>query len=238
MIASKLQVKTILDFGSGSGRTVKWLRDRGFSSYGIDVEEAYVEKANSLLGPGAVHLVRSGRSDFEDGAFDLVVSDQVLEHVRNGEEAVAEISRLTRSGGYSVHMFPSALRPQELHIKQPFVHWMKSAPLQYAAIKALLRMGIGATYFRDYSLADQAHIFQTFLQTEVAYRTPGTWKQLFEKHGFDVCIASESDLVAWAHGNSSDLLSARHPLSPRSAFTRNCKQTVLLARKRQADTPI
>jgi SAM-dependent methyltransferase len=40
---------------------------------------------------------------YKNGAFDMVVSDQVLEHVREPREAVAESVRVTRSGGLIVH---------------------------------------------------------------------------------------------------------------------------------------
>jgi SAM-dependent methyltransferase len=42
--------------------------------------------------------------DFEDGTFDFVVSDQVLEHVEGGAHKVfAESYRLLRPGGVAVH---------------------------------------------------------------------------------------------------------------------------------------
>lgn len=41
---------------------------------------------------------------FEDGAFDGVVSDQVLEHVEgNPQRAIDECFRVTRPGGFAVH---------------------------------------------------------------------------------------------------------------------------------------
>jgi SAM-dependent methyltransferase len=40
---------------------------------------------------------------YKDGAFDMMVSDQVLEHVREPKKAVAESVRVTRLGGLIVH---------------------------------------------------------------------------------------------------------------------------------------
>src|SRR5690606_8108803 len=96
---------------------------------------------------------------------------------------------------------------------------------------ALIRLGIGAKWFKDYTIPAQAEIFDTFIENETAYRTPGTWKRLFEQHGFSVRVASEDDIRRWASSRELDLLEARRAVSPISVASRNFMQTVLLMRK-------
>ena len=71
-----------------------------------------------------VHLRRIGsvpyQIPFEDETFDVVVSDQVFEHVRNYDETLAELSRVMKPGSIGLHRFPSRLRPLESHVKVPF----------------------------------------------------------------------------------------------------------------------
>jgi len=43
---------------------------------------------------------------FEDGAFDLVIANHVLEHVKDDGRAVAEISRVLRPGGTAILQTP------------------------------------------------------------------------------------------------------------------------------------
>ncbi len=43
---------------------------------------------------------------FEDGAFDLVITEDVLEHVRHHERAFQEIFRVLKVGGYHVFTVP------------------------------------------------------------------------------------------------------------------------------------
>lgn len=50
------------------------------------------------------YLQRSASdTGLRDGAFDVVVSNSVLEHVRDADATIAELSRITRSGGFAVH---------------------------------------------------------------------------------------------------------------------------------------
>lgn len=43
---------------------------------------------------------------FDDAEVDMVVSRTVLEHVQNVERAAAEIGRVLRPGGFSIHLLP------------------------------------------------------------------------------------------------------------------------------------
>lgn len=71
---------------SGSGKLALWLID-SFST----IENTFYPKVDLCALP------------HEDGAFDMVVSDQVLEHVTDPRDAVAESVRVTRPGGLVVH---------------------------------------------------------------------------------------------------------------------------------------
>jgi SAM-dependent methyltransferase len=51
--------------------------------------------------------------DFPDGDFDVVICNHVLEHVREDRQAMDEIFRVLRPGGFSVLQVPLALDLQE-----------------------------------------------------------------------------------------------------------------------------
>jgi 2-polyprenyl-3-methyl-5-hydroxy-6-metoxy-1,4-benzoquinol methylase len=89
----------ILDFGCGAGAVVAAGRAAGLDMFGADVffqgssgsrEEA--ERAGLLK--TAIHEVRDGRLDFEDGAFDLVTNNQVMEHVEDLDATLGELHRV------------------------------------------------------------------------------------------------------------------------------------------------
>src|SRR4051812_19316153 len=79
----------VLDVGCGRGDTVAWLLDRGWDAYGIDINEAYLDMGRQYLdahghNPGRLRLMYDDFTyPFEAGYFNVILSDQVLEHVPN-----------------------------------------------------------------------------------------------------------------------------------------------------------
>ncbi len=112
----------ILDFGCGSGRHTYEYLDAGYSRVvGFDVQDF------AQLRDPADHryflcqgLDEEYRIPAADNSFDFVVSASVFEHVQNQAKAIAEIGRVLKPGGATLHSFPSRWRPIEPHIKVPF----------------------------------------------------------------------------------------------------------------------
>jgi SAM-dependent methyltransferase len=59
---------------------------------------------------------------FNDGSFDYVVSNQVLEHVRDKDRILDEIHRVLRPDGTFLVSFPNRLFPGNPHDLPPFFH--------------------------------------------------------------------------------------------------------------------
>lgn len=111
----------ILDFGCGSGRHTYEYLDAGYSRVmGFDVQNY------TTLRDPADHchfLYREAAEGYripvDDNTFDFVVSTSVFEHVQNQADAIAEIGRVLKPDGATLHIFPSRWRPIEPHIKVP-----------------------------------------------------------------------------------------------------------------------
>ena len=107
----------ILDFGCGDGQFVELLRKEGFlNTLGADFK--------SELPPQPTHYVSQIRESpyrlpFPDEEFDLVVSFSVFEHVMDYELAIAEIFRVLKTGGSTLHIFPSRYSLFEPHVNVP-----------------------------------------------------------------------------------------------------------------------
>jgi SAM-dependent methyltransferase len=90
--------KSVLDVGTGEG--LFWA-ESGLSAHvvGIDVRRDALLEAR---GVGNLHPVRaSARSlPFADSSFDLVVAMEILEHLDRPSDAIAELSRVTRSDAF------------------------------------------------------------------------------------------------------------------------------------------
>jgi SAM-dependent methyltransferase len=106
----------VLDFGCGTGASVRAYLEAGFDAWGCDVVAA-----DDDLG-GRLRVIRTApyRLPFRDQEFDLVYSEQVFEHVMNPDDALRELARVLRPHGVGLHLFPSRYRPVECHVLVPF----------------------------------------------------------------------------------------------------------------------
>jgi SAM-dependent methyltransferase len=142
----------VLDFGCGGGTVVRMLRALGYEAYGADIRwpgADYGDLERSDLGrEGVLRLYDEGsRLPFEDGFFDLVLSDMVFEHVVPIEASLAELERVLKPGGMGYHHFPTRALWREAHIGIPFTHRLPAGRLRLAYTAALRRAGLGK--FKD-----------------------------------------------------------------------------------------
>jgi SAM-dependent methyltransferase len=61
---------------------------------------------------------------FEDGAFDVVFSNAVIEHVGGREQQRQLVSEALRVGRRVFITTPNRRFPVEVHTRLPFVHWL------------------------------------------------------------------------------------------------------------------
>lgn len=108
-----------LDFGCGVGRLTQALATRFDDVWGVDIAPSMIELANRYnRHPGTCHYYLNDRSDlerFEDGGFDLIYSNIVLQHMqpRDQRRFLAELVRVLAPGGIFVFQLPSAPLPAQ-----------------------------------------------------------------------------------------------------------------------------
>jgi SAM-dependent methyltransferase len=94
----------LLDLGAGAGRLPQMnFRGRAAFVAGYDVDPAV--RANPHL--DEAHVGDGEKLPFADASFDLVVSDNVFEHVARPETLFAEVARVLRPGGWFLLKTPN-----------------------------------------------------------------------------------------------------------------------------------
>jgi SAM-dependent methyltransferase len=97
-----------LDVGCGVGQVVARLTAAGFEAYGVDVSEPNIQRAQKLCPRCQCY---DGRNlPFENGFFAAAGALNVLEHVEQPEAFIAELVRVTESGGRLVISSPNFFR--------------------------------------------------------------------------------------------------------------------------------
>lgn len=95
----------ILEIGGGTGYQAKLLAERGFTVESIDVAGSNYQ--DDRVYPVTVY---DGKVfPFEDGAFDIVLSSNALEHVADLTQLHRESRRVLKPGGYCLHVMPTAV---------------------------------------------------------------------------------------------------------------------------------
>lgn len=117
MIAPLLPVKArVLEVGCGRGDTIHALSAMGFSCWGIEISETMVNMANELGGATVVQGT-ADRLNFQDGFFDCVFSQEMIEHLHPDDSKIhiQDAFRVLRSNGiFSIETPNRTTGPQDV----------------------------------------------------------------------------------------------------------------------------
>lgn len=106
-----LEGARVLDIGCGIGTYVRKLGELTERAYGIDIDAARVRESTT----GGVAIAASEQLPFATGALDVVLLNEVIEHVQRESETLREACRVVRPGGHVVIYAPNRLYPFETH---------------------------------------------------------------------------------------------------------------------------
>lgn len=126
-LLTDLNLKALIcvDIGCGSGGICANMAPSFKQMYGVDPEpwERWQEHTSefptlSFLGESIENL------SLLDDSVDVVICNQVYEHVPSPAVLIAQIFRILRPGGICYFAGPNLLYPIEPHVHWPFIHWI------------------------------------------------------------------------------------------------------------------
>jgi SAM-dependent methyltransferase len=104
----------VLDLGCGLGEYVRAFTRAGGRASGCDVSRARLVEGRRRGANGLVQAAGEALP-FADGALDIVVLNEVIEHVHDDRATLREVARVLSPGGVAVIYAPNRLYPFETH---------------------------------------------------------------------------------------------------------------------------
>ncbi len=110
----RLDGQRVLDLGCGVGEYVRAFERRGATALGCDIELPRLREARERGAPNIVAAAGEALP-FRTGSLDVVVLNEVIEHVSNDRATMREVGRVLAPGGTCVIFAPNRLFPFETH---------------------------------------------------------------------------------------------------------------------------
>lgn len=108
IIGAHVAGKRAVDFGCGTGRSTRFLKQMGFEVVGVDIAEDMIRKARELDPAGDYRLIRDGDvGGLEAGAYDLVLSAFSFDNIAGMDTKVMilkGLGNLLADGGSMVNL--------------------------------------------------------------------------------------------------------------------------------------
>jgi len=203
------QALRLLDLGCGDGHLLAYLArglpclhpETRLELYGFDVhdhgvqQEGFLDATLSMLQaclpslPWAERIAAGAAADpwpYPDDFFDIILSNQVLEHVADHDHLFAQTRRTLRTGGYAVHLFPLRHYLYEGHLLLPLAHRIGDHDLLRGYIAWMSRLGFGK--FREHrrsagvSIAEYAERHADYMHYFTNYQSRAEILALSKRH--------------------------------------------------------
>jgi len=127
---------SILDAGCGLGENLDEIFKQNINAkiIGMDIHLPDLKKAKKMMGDKVTFIhCDCLNMKLDDNSIDIVLSNQVLEHIKEYDQYLSEIARVLKKGGLFVISTPNFLHPRNVFLKllfqKPQMRWENSRNL-------------------------------------------------------------------------------------------------------------
>lgn len=184
----------VLDLGCGAGKLVQAARDSGYDFHGcgLGLRDAHTDADPRLVADGILRDIDLDpyRLPFDDRTFDVVISDQVLEHVMDYPTTLREVHRVMKPGGAFLHIFPPRYMPIEPHVHVPLGTMLR----QRWWLKTWALVGIRNEFQTRMSADEACEANHAYLNSHTNYLTKRQLREQFGRYYTDVRFVEDAFL--------------------------------------------
>jgi ubiquinone/menaquinone biosynthesis C-methylase UbiE len=107
--------KRVLDVACGTGYGSRTLGQVAKSVVGVDISEICIQKAREEYPEGLFYISDAEKLPFEDASFDVAISFETIEHLRDRKKFLLEIHRILCKEGLLILSTPNALYTEPIN---------------------------------------------------------------------------------------------------------------------------
>jgi SAM-dependent methyltransferase len=204
----------VLDLGCGAGKLVQAARENGYDFHGcgLGLRDAHTDADAGLVAAGILRDIDLNpyRLPFDDDTFDVVISDQVFEHVMDYPTTLREAQRVMKPGGAFLHVFPARYMPIEPHVHVPLGTLLR----QRWWLRTWALVGIRNEFQATLSAREACEANFRYLTTHTNYLTKRQLRDQFGQYYTDVRFVEGAFLQNRPRGGALARLTKRLPLLP------------------------
>ncbi|MEB1528286.1 class I SAM-dependent methyltransferase [Xanthomonas sp. WHRI 7945] len=196
---------TVLELGAGTGQQALMLRDAGYEVSAVDLPSSHYHDARVF----EVEDYDGRTLPFAEGAFDIVFSSNVLEHVADIDRILDETRRVLKRNGHAVHVLPSSscrlwsIPGHYLWLARRVLQRVSTstkAPVEGENSLAIPKTPSGFDEWRK-TLFPSRHGERGNVLTETFYFSRSWWSGTFRKGGFEA-VTTQSTGIFYTMCNS------------------------------------
>ena len=205
----------VLDLGCGAGKLVQAAREQGYDFHGcgLGLRDAHTDADAALVGQGILRDIDPDpyHLPFDDQTFDVVISDQVFEHVMDYPTTLREVHRVMKPGGAFLHVFPARYMPIEPHVHVPLGTLLR----QRWWLRTWAMVGIRNEFQTKMSAREACEANHTYLTSHTNYLTRRELRRQFGRFYTDVRFVEGAFLQRRPRGGKVTKLAKLLPFLPR-----------------------
>ena len=129
----------ILDIGCGSGRALSLLKERGWDTYGVELNAQAVDIARNKLNL-KVELGSINDIEFQDNFFDVLTMSHTLEHMPNPKETLRKVNKVLKPGGTLITIIPNVNSFEARIFRQYWLGWDPPRHLYSFSLRTFKKM--------------------------------------------------------------------------------------------------